>query len=162
MLFESQQSVAATNKESVKRETAEKQLPLQKKTVKILKSGDGLSVDVVVVAFALIFGRSEVVENADGRIGQSHIVPQLLALVNAQRRNGLAFYDNIALAQKVHIVLVRQWLPVIRYLKRMLFGKRDLLFFQRYFQRLLIDILVQPRPQLPMDFLTTAYNVVGV
>ena len=110
-----------------------------------LKGRDGLCLIVVVILFALVFHRCEIIKYAKRGIGKAHVIPQLLTLFDSQRRDGLALYYDISLTQKIHIMLMVQGVSVIRDLKIVFLLKGDLLFLKRYPQGFLIYVFVQPR-----------------
>lgn len=70
------------------------------------KSNYPLGGYIVVVFFTLVYRWCEVVQNADRRICQAHIVPQLLSVNKLQFRNGFAFQANVVPYIKVHKVVM--------------------------------------------------------
>ena len=59
------------------------------------KGNDGLSIHIVLVFLTLVFHRSEIIQYTYSSISQTHIIPQWLALFNAQGSDSLAFYYDI-------------------------------------------------------------------
>ena len=67
--------------------------------------------------FVLVVYRGEIPQNTDTCIGKPHVIPQLLTLLRSQTFDGLTFYKNLVVDQKIHIVLVSDSLSVEMHLK---------------------------------------------
>ena len=72
----------------------------------MLKSIHHTSGGVQVITFAFVLHRGEVIQDADTRGCEAHIVPELLALLRADMLDSLALHKDIIADQEVHEMLV--------------------------------------------------------
>ncbi len=126
------------------------------------KNRNGFGIHIVIVFFALVFDRSEIIQYSDRGIGQAHIIPQLLTLFDAQRSNGFTLYSDIPFAKEIDKMPMFQRMAMIRHLKIIFLYEWYLFLLKRHLQGFLINIFIQPRPQFFVNILATTDNVVNV
>lgn len=78
----------------------------KRKTPLTLKNRNGLGLRIIIIFLTLIFNRCEIIQYANRGVGQTHVIPQLLTLLNTQRSYGFAFNHNIPLTKEIHVVFV--------------------------------------------------------
>ena len=72
----------------------------------MLKSIHHTGGGVEVITFAFVLHRGEVIQDANTRGGESHIIPELLALLRADMLDSLTFHEDIITDEEVHEMLV--------------------------------------------------------
>lgn len=117
---------------------------------------------VEVITFAFVLDRCEVIQDANTRGGEAHIVPELLALLRADMLDSLALHKDIITDQEVHKMLVLDGLAMKKDGEVILTLEGYVRLMERDSQSFLIHILVEERPHVAMDNLTCADDVIGV
>lgn len=112
-----------------------------------------------IILLNLIVRWGKIVEDSYWRIGQTHIVPQLLAMNIRKLFYGLTFKADVFLYQEVHIVVVlKHFSSKLDF--EMMFTLKDNTFLpQSYGQCILINIFTQPATKFLMNGYSTAYNI---
>ena len=128
----------------------------------MLKSIHHTSGGVEVITFAFVLHRGEVIQDADTRGCEAHIVPKLLALLRADMLDSLALHEDIIADEEVHEVLVLDGLAMEKDGEVILTLEGYVRLMERDSQSFLIHILVEERPHVAMDDLAAADDVIGV
>lgn len=128
----------------------------------MLKSIHHTSGGVQVITFAFVLHRGEVIQDANTRGGEAHIVPELLALLRADMFDSLALHKDIITDQEVHEMLVLDGLAMEKDGEVILTLEGYIRLMERDSQSFLIHILVEERPHVAMDDLAAADDVIGV
>ena len=127
-----------------------------------LKSVHHAGGGVQVITLAFVLHRGEVIQDANTRGGEAHIVPELLALLRADMLNRLALHEDIITDEEVHEMLVLDGLAMEQDGEVILTLERYVRLIERDSQSFLIHILVEERPHVAMDNLAAADDVIGV
>ena len=127
-----------------------------------LKSVHHAGGGVKIITFAFVLHRGEVIQDANTRGGEAHIVPKLLALLRADMLDSLALHKDIITDQEVHEMLVLDGLAMEKDGEVILTLEGYVRLMERDSQSFLIHILVEERPHVAMDNLTCADDVIGV
>lgn len=128
----------------------------------MLKSIHHTSGGVEVITFAFVLHRGEVIQDANTRGGEAHIIPELLALLRADMLDSLALHKDIITDQEVHEMLVLDGLAMEKDGEVILTLEGYVRLMERDSQCLLIHVLVEERPHVAMDNLAAADDVIGV
>ena len=127
-----------------------------------LKSIHHTSGGVQVITFAFVLHRGEVIQDANTRGGEAHIIPELLALLRADMLDSLTFHEDIITDEEVHEMLVPDGLAMEQDGEVILTLEGYVRLIERDSQSLLIHVLVEERPHVAMDNLAAADDVIGV
>lgn len=117
---------------------------------------------IQVITFAFVLDRGEVIQDANTRGGEAHIVPELLTLLRADMLDSLALHKDIIADEKVHEMLVLDGLAMEEDGEVILTLEGYVRLIERDSQSFLIHILVEERPHVAMDDLAAADDVIGV
>ena len=128
----------------------------------MLKSIHHTSGGVQVITFAFVLHRGEVIQDANTRGGEAHVVPELLALLRADMLDSLTFHEDIITDEEVHEMLVLDGLAMEKDGEVILTLEGYVRLMERDSQSFLIHILVEERPHVAMDNLAAADDVIGV
>lgn len=128
----------------------------------MLKSIHHTGGGVEVITFAFVLDRCEVIQDANTRGGEAHIIPELLALLRADMFDSLTFHEDIITDQEVHEMLVPDGLAMEKDGEVILTLEGYVRLIERDSQSFLIHILVEERPHVAMDNLAAADDVIGV
>ena len=128
----------------------------------MLKSIHHTGGGVEVITFAFVLHRGEVIQDANTRGGEAHIVPELLALLRADMLDSLTFHEDIITDQEVHEMLVLDGLAMEKDGEVILTLEGYVRLMERDSQSFLIHILIEERTHVAMDDLAAADDVIGV
>lgn len=128
----------------------------------MLKSIHHTGGGVEVITFAFVLHRGEVIQDANARGGEAHVVPELLALLRADMLDSLTFHKDIITDQEVHEMLVPDGLAMEQDGEVILTLEGYVRLMERDSQSFLIHILVEERTHVAMDDLAAADDVIGV
>ena len=128
----------------------------------MLKSIHHTGGGIQVITFAFVLHRGEVIQDANTRGGEAHIIPELLALLRADMFDSLTFHEDIITDEEVHEMLVLDGLAMEKDGEVILTLEGYVRLIERDSQSLLIHVLVEERPHVAMDDLAAADDVIGV
>ena len=128
----------------------------------MLKSIHHTGGGVKIITFAFVLDRCEVIQDANTRGGEAHIIPELLALLRADMLDSLTFHEDIIADEEVHEVLVLDGLAMEKDGEVILTLEGYVRLMERDSQSFLIHILVEERSHVAMDDLAAADDVIGV
>ena len=117
---------------------------------------------VEVITFAFVLHRGEVIQDANTRGSEAHIIPELLALLRADMFDSLTFHEDIITDEEVHEMLVLDGLAMEQDGEVILTLEGYVRLMERDSQSFLIHILVEERPHVAMDNLAATDDVIGV
>ena len=117
---------------------------------------------VQIISFAFVLDRGEVIQDANTRGGEAHIIPELLALLRADMFDSLALHKDIITDQEVHEMLVLDGLAMEKDGEVILTLEGYVRLMERDSQSFLIHILIEERTHVAMDDLAAADDVIGV
>lgn len=127
-----------------------------------LKSVHHAGGGVEVITFAFVLHRGEVIQDANTRGGEAHIIPELLALLRTDMFDSLALHEDIITDEEVHEMLVLDGLAMEKDGEVILTLEGYVRLMERDSQSFLIHILVEERTHVAMDDLAAADDVIGV
>lgn len=128
----------------------------------MLKSIHHVGGGVEVITFAFVLHRGEVIQDANTRGGEAHIIPELLALLRADMFDSLALHKDIITDEEVHEMLVLDGLAMEKDGEVILTLEGYVRLMERDSQSFLIHILIEERTHVAMDNLAAADDVIGV